>query len=222
MSKPKIGAVTIGQSPRPDLVEPLVKLRPDVEIIEVGALDGLTAAELPDAAEASYPLKTRLREGRLVTVPETFLKPLIQQAVEAAEGQGGLATVLLCAGTFAEVRGVSRPLIKPFDTAVAVLNSMGVTHLGVLSPMMTQERPIQARWTAANFDARVWTPPYAIDSKEFTGWLYRMMSNTRSLDAIVLDYVGHPANYKLVVQEILGIPVVDLGHLALSVTATMV
>ncbi|MCB0034757.1 MAG: AroM family protein, partial [Anaerolineales bacterium] len=177
MSKPKIGAVTIGQSPRPDLIEPLGQLRPDVEIIEVGALDGLTAADLPDAAEASYPLKTRLRDGHLVTVPEAFLKPLIQQAVEAAEAQQVLATVLLCAGTFAEVSGVSRPLVKPFDTAVAVLNSMGVTHIGVLAPMVTQERPIRARWTAAGFDARVWTPPYAIDSKEFTGWLYRMMSN---------------------------------------------
>lgn len=222
MSKPKIGAVTIGQSPRPDLVEPLVQLRPDVEIIEVGALDGLTAAELPNAADANYPLKTRLRDGSLVIVSEAFLKPLMQQAVETAEGQGVQATVLLCAGTFAEVKGVNRPLVKPFDTAVAVLNSMGVTDIGVLSPIITQERPIRARWTAAGFDARVWTPPYAIDSKEFTGWLYRMMSNTRSLDALVMDYVGHPADYKLVVQEILGIPVIDLGHLALSLIAKMI
>ena len=47
MSIKRIGALVIGQSPRPDLVAPLVQLLPDCEIRQAGALDGLTPEDLP-------------------------------------------------------------------------------------------------------------------------------------------------------------------------------
>ena len=44
MNNKQIGALLIGQSPRPDLVKPLAALLPDWEIIQAGALDGLATA----------------------------------------------------------------------------------------------------------------------------------------------------------------------------------
>ncbi|MDN5940637.1 MAG: AroM family protein [Nitrospira sp.] len=45
----KIGAVTIGQSPRDDIIPEIREiLGPEVEIVERGALDGLSLKEVND------------------------------------------------------------------------------------------------------------------------------------------------------------------------------
>ena len=101
----RIGALVIGQSPRPDLVDPLAAMLPQVTIVQRGALDGVAPADLPDPAGAEYPLTTRLRDGRLVTVPESFLLPRLQQQLEMLEADGIMLSILLCAGTFAGLGG---------------------------------------------------------------------------------------------------------------------
>ena len=74
MTEKVIGALTIGQSPRPDLVGPLNDRLPEgCQIIQAGALDGLTAASLPPIDDTTYPLTTRMRDGSLVMVEESFL-----------------------------------------------------------------------------------------------------------------------------------------------------
>jgi len=71
-----IGAITIGQSPRPDLLARLRShLQADgVTVVEMGALDALSVADLPGPAAGGYPLTTRLRDGSAVTVDEAFLE----------------------------------------------------------------------------------------------------------------------------------------------------
>lgn len=217
----KVGAVVIGQSPRPDLVAPFGRLRPEVEVVQVGALDGLTVGALPSVEGARYPLTTRMGDGTLVMVGEDFLVPLMQAAVERVEQINGVGvTVLLCAGTFAAVRGARRPLVKPFGTAVEVLKSMGVQNLGVFSPIVAQERPIRERWSAAGFDAQVWTPPCAPGENGFGTWWVGV--DTDRVEGIVLDYVGHPSDYKERVRAVVGRPVVDLGDLVWGIVAGMV
>ena len=46
----KIGLITIGQSPRVDVVPEMVQILGDVDIIECGALDNLTAEEIQKLA----------------------------------------------------------------------------------------------------------------------------------------------------------------------------
>ena len=61
MSRPRIAAVTIGQTPRPDLLEPLLaRAGTDIEVIEIGALDGLT----PGAAVRCFYEAYAKREGK--------------------------------------------------------------------------------------------------------------------------------------------------------------
>ena len=84
----RIGALTIGQSPRPDLVSPLVRLMPDCEIIQAGALDGLTPEELPDISEAAYPLVTQMQNGAVVMVDESYIAPKLQQAQNLLDAKG--------------------------------------------------------------------------------------------------------------------------------------
>jgi hypothetical protein len=210
--------LVIGQSPRPDLTEPLRTLLPaDVALRELGALDGLTLADLPDASAAAYPLGTRMRDGTAVTIPETFLIPLLQHKLAELEADGVLATVLLCAGSFALLRG-KRPLFKPFDIALATLQSLRLHRLAALTPFAGQIAPIQQRWQAAGFAAHVWARPISHDA-DFVGWLRGQIAQTAGIDCLLLDYVGHDPEERLWLQTAVSLPVLDLGHLTLSVAA---
>jgi len=61
-----IAAITIGQSPRDDVIAELVSLVPGVRWVQAGALDGLDIEQIralePDPGDR--PLVTRLRDGR--------------------------------------------------------------------------------------------------------------------------------------------------------------
>ena len=209
MSGPRIGAVTIGQAPRPDLVEPLLdRAAGTIEVLQVGALDGLTIDQLPAPAsrhgrggQPGYPLTTRLRDGTPVTLDEADLAPLVQQAVDRAEDAGTEVVLLLCAGGFLDVaaRGT---LIRPFDAAVARLHELGAGALAVVVPYPGQADPARRKWEAAGFRATVVVGHPA----DLT-----LPADTGTLDAVVLDYVGHPSRDVEALRERTELPVVDLG-----------
>ncbi|HJP90155.1 MAG TPA: AroM family protein [Candidatus Limnocylindrales bacterium] len=202
MSSPRVAAVTIGQTPRPDLLEPLVaRAGTDVEIIELGALDGLTADELPRRAQAAYPLTTRLRDGSRVTLDEADLAPLVQRAIDGADAVGAGVTLLLCAGGFADAtaRGT---LVRPFEAAVAKVMQLGARRVTVLVPFEAQADPTRRKWAAAGVDAApLIGDPATVDVR----WI-------ADCHAIVLDYVGHPGRAVNALRTRTRIPVIDLGE----------
>ncbi|MDJ0755737.1 MAG: AroM family protein [Ardenticatenaceae bacterium] len=214
MYQGKIGALVIGQSPRPDLVDPLRVAYPTAEIVEAGALDLLTEEVLPSVAEAAYPLITRMRSGRIVTVAQSFLEPHLQQALDRLEAAGVDASILLCAGTFADLKG-QKPLIKPFECALERFAALGLTRLGLIAPVPEQEKPIQERWRAAGFEPTVWTADLTRQNGRFQEILLAMI-HANQLEAIVLDYVGHPAEAVEALTQISPVPVWDLGRLAVE------
>ncbi|NIR94761.1 MAG: AroM family protein, partial [Gammaproteobacteria bacterium] len=83
------------------------------------------AASLPPVTKMNYPLSTRLRDGSLVLVEESFLTPRLQHTLDALETNGVTATLLLCAGTFSSLQG-TRLLYKPFTVGRALLHTLGM------------------------------------------------------------------------------------------------
>ncbi|MBC8504324.1 MAG: AroM family protein [Chloroflexi bacterium] len=213
-----IGALTIGQSPRPDLVEPLTKMFPDYEIIQAGALDGMEIDELPDTEGDAYPLVTRMRDSRLVMVAENFIEPLLQDALDRLESEGVAANLLMCAGTFANLQG-TQPLYKPFDIGQSVLRSMGIKSIGLIAPVPEQEAPIRQRWESAGWDAVVWTEDIRKQDQRFHQQLKGQILR-HNLECIVLDYFGHPVELVNDLQSSVEIPVFDLGYLAITTLAS--
>lgn len=203
---PAIAAVTIGQSPRPDLLEPLLaRLPAGVEVIEVGALDPVAASELARRRKREgwksdpYPLSTRLRDGTQVTLDESELSPLVQAAIHRGEGSSVAVTLLLCAGGFlaATARG---PLVRPFDAAVDWLRSTGARRIAVVVPFEDQAEPAQGKWLAAGFEPTL-----------LVGDPATLVSPATGVDAIVLDYVGHSSASVEALRSRASTPVVDLG-----------
>jgi protein AroM len=213
-----VGALTIGQSPRPDLVEPLWQYLPvDCQVREAGGLDGLSTSLIPPIAEGVYPLTTRLQDGSFVMVEESFLLPRLQQALEHLETRGVVASILLCAGTFAGLQG-NRPLFKPFTVGYNVLRALGIKAPGLITPVKEQVAPIRFRWQAAGFEPTVWTADLSRQDKQFRQQLAAQIEMNR-LECIVLDYVGHPALTVTQLQQNSTLPVIDLGQLAMTALA---
>lgn len=115
-AKIRIGAITIGQSPRTDITDDLRPLlAPNIQLQEYGALDPYSyeeAAQKFAPAPGDSVLVSRMRDGSQVTMSEQAVIPLVQECIYRAEQDGVQASVLLCTGKFPEFEH-NRPLITP-------------------------------------------------------------------------------------------------------------
>jgi protein AroM len=98
----RVGILTIGQSPRPDLEAVFRRHLPGVELIVRGALDELplSAIEALAAMGGDYPLFTILRDGTTREISLHRLKPLLDARVKQIAADGASVAALMCAGNF--------------------------------------------------------------------------------------------------------------------------
>ena len=88
----KIGAITVGQSPRVDVTVDVLPIWGEkAELIEAGALDHLTYEEImqltPEHPD-DHILVSRLRDGREVTFAEPRIVGYLQDCIDRLEAQG--------------------------------------------------------------------------------------------------------------------------------------
>ena len=80
----KIGAVTIGQSPRVDVTKDIMGIfGSSVELIQAGGLDGLTKEEIKAFApeKDDYVLVSRLTDGSSVTFADFYRSTIITDRI---------------------------------------------------------------------------------------------------------------------------------------------
>ena len=139
---PRVAFVTIGQSPRVDMLpEILAAVHGEVEAVEFGALDGLGPAEiarlLPPPGEAS--LATRLRDGSEVVIGKRATGARLQALFDELDRQRFDAITLLCTGYFEQL-GSRTLLIEAQRVVDAMVDafSLGCRRLGVMLPLARQ------------------------------------------------------------------------------------
>lgn len=139
----RIGIITIGQSPRVDVVPELAPLMglEETDILEMGALDGLS----PQEVEAYKPgpddfhLATRMQDGSEVIVAKEKILPRMARAVKKMSGRGVSLILLLCNGTFPRFE-TDCLIIEPNKLVNQVLAGLiDPSHrLGVMLPVAEQ------------------------------------------------------------------------------------
>lgn len=158
MPKPKLAALTVGQSPRDDVAAEIAAATGGaVEVTLRGALDGLSRAEIDRLTPVNDldTLFTRLPDGDGVTISK---KAVVEHGTRQLEDltRGGYdVTMVLCTGAFPSWVGRFRVVFPSAVLNAAVRGVLAEGRLGVFTPLPQQVAASTDRWRAAGYDARV-------------------------------------------------------------------
>lgn len=215
--KCKIGCITIGQSPRTDVVpelEPI--LGPNIEIIQAGALDGLTKEEIDQfqPEEGDYILVSKLRDGTPVKFAERCILPRLQGCIDKLEAEGAQTIAFLCTGDFPDVFRSKLPVLYPGTVLKHCIQPLLITgKLGVLTPDSAQKKQTEGKWKNHVREVAVASgSPYG-DPGEIARAAGELKD--RELDLIIMDCIGYNLDMRKTVREITGKPVM-LGRTMLA------
>lgn len=139
----RITFITIGQTPRTDLVPEIVAGLPSqVAVREVGALDGMEPDEIADLVPGpdDHALVTRLRDGSQAIIGKRWVTARLQEILDGIAPDAREVTVLLCTGDFSSLRGPELFLDAQHlvDHGVDAL-CQGARVVGMVVPLARQE-----------------------------------------------------------------------------------
>lgn len=197
----KIGMLTIGQTPRDDLIPGLMEiLGPGYEIVEAGALDDLSLEDVQgiDLDPDHYILVSRMRDGTEVKITKEFVVPRLQVGLDGLEDQGVRLTVVMCTGKFPPFRSKGI-VLTPSEVLKGVLKSaVKKGKLAVVYP--TAEQMPYAERDFGRDGVEVYADtvsPYEED--DVKGLLDRLVGEEP--DLVFLNCFGFPYSIKRQVQE---------------------
>lgn len=219
----RIGTVTIGQAPRVDVVPEIKAIIGDkVEIVEAGALDGLTKEEIAAFSPKSgdYVLVTRLADGSSVQVAEQYITPRIIEKIQTHFANGIPLVFLLCTGEFPsfEEGGI---LVRPekilFNTVSAVAKGK---RIGVLMPSADQLPQSSERWGKLSDNVKsVAASPYVNPGESVPAAAKQLKEWGAQIT--IMDCMGYTRAMQDVVREITGMPVILGRGIAARVVAEL-
>lgn len=207
----RIGAITVGQSPRKDVIAEMQPfLGTGVEIIQAGALDGLDYEDIQQwpIEPGDYVLVSSLRDGRGVKFAEKHILPRLQSCIDNLEGQCVQAIVFICTGTFPDIFHASVPLIYPQALLCRVIPELtGTKTIGVLIPEPDQIPQTRRKWAEAGLEAVV--VPYSPYDRTVGETLPDLDPfRDPAVDLIVMDCIGYTATMKEQIAKAVQKPVI--------------
>ncbi len=157
-----IGMITVGQSPRDDLVPFMTPLfGQPVRVLQGGGLDGLSSAEIAGfgPAPGEVGIVARLRDGSNTLLSHAKILPRVQAVVDRLQDEGAELLVIMCGADWSAIR--SKVLVvNPGKVFPAIVSALaGNRKLGVIKPSPGQleqakrqfaDRGVQAHVTAAS------------------------------------------------------------------------
>ena len=186
----KIGAITVGQSPRVDLIPEIQPILGDsVEII-------------PRPGENV--LVSRLTDGTSATFGESYILPRLQLCIDDLEQQGVSLILFLCTGEFPAEFHSNVPLIFPDHILKGLIPAIGVKNLSVIIPTKEQEAQMPGKWKDCCDSLHVTSvSPYGDPLAVFAA-AKEIPADT---DLILLDCIGYTIEMKERIQALTQKPV---------------
>lgn len=213
----RIGVITIGQSPRSDMVPELATHWGNADIVEQGALDGFTATEL---SQVTIPaddevLISRLRDGNSVVFGRSLIEDRLQASICAVENQNVDATLLVCTGKFPKFTH-RNPLFFASPLLVKGVSALANGTMGIISPLAEQCEDAVQKFAGYEV-VTAWANPYSASDIEIANATRTLVAQGATL--IVLDCMGYTERQRCSARTASrGVPVV----LARSLVARLV
>lgn len=207
----KIGAITVGQSPRTDLMPDMEKILMDsIEVIQMGGLDGLTKEEIakfkPEPGDNV--LVSRLRDGSSVTFGESYILPRMQNCIYELEKQGVSLIIFLCTGEFPDDFQSNVPVIFPNNIMIGTVPAvMPGCRLAVMTPAEEQTEQVTRKWTRAGASAVQIYPVSPYNGLQDVLNMAETIS-ADEIDMVVMDCIGYTVEMKEKVHEMVKKPVI--------------
>ncbi len=206
MKKKKAGFLTIGQSPRDDIIaeiQPL--LSPGIEIYQAGALDDLNSKEIfslrPD--QDDLPLITRLRDGKSVIIGRKKILPLLLNKINELKTKKIDLIVLLCTENFVELTSKGN-LILPFELIKKEVINLSPAKVIVFIPLKEQKDGVREKWLCLQDEVSIEVlNPYEKfnDLEKLASSLTYKMANL-----IIFDCFGYSISLSQRIAKRLGLP----------------
>lgn len=202
----RLGIVTIGQAPRSDIVPQMRRYLPaETQIVEAGALDGLSPGEIQACRPrpGEYVLTTRLTTGASVVISKERLMPHLRAAFQRVIEAGVDIVLLLCTGEFPEITGPVLVVRADHMLRHAVW-AFSPQRLGVLVPLPVQVEPARARWAEVS-------PEVVVAPANPYGDPQRIPEAGRALlalepELIVMDCIGFQEAHRQAVKTVTRVP----------------
>ncbi len=206
-----IGVITIGQSPRPDLVLPMRKIWGEgLAVRERGALDSLSRRDIAalEPGDDDETLVTRLRDGAEVVIGHRETAALVAEAVSDLSSDGCDPVLVLCTGSFTLPSPGVRILFprRILHGLVRGLHCRG--SLGVMVPHPSQEETVGRLWKEEGLEViTAAVSPYGLarDRGDLLGAAEELRAT--GADMIVMDCMGYSASMREAVRRTAGVPV---------------
>lgn len=219
-----VGTLTIGQSPRTDIIPELTPYLPhDTRYLHVGALDGLTRAGV--SAYSPQPgdsiLVTRMGDGEEVNVGEQAIRGRMKSAVQSLESGGAQIILLLCTGVFENLPSKVL-MIRPGRLLTRVVSAfMTGAKLGVIVPVAEQIEEAVHKWQPTGLHLLVEaSSPYTGGPDQWRAAAHKL--KLAGADLVVLDCLGFGKAARAVVREETGRPVLLPRTLMARVAAELI
>jgi protein AroM len=220
----RVGLITVGQAPRSDVVPDMAAmLGADVDILEAGALDGLSRERIATLAPEGDDeiLVTRLADATSVFVGKSHVIPLVEARIAALEDRGAELNVLLCTGAFPKLRA-RKPMLEPQQLLLGLLRAMTFPgKLGVLTPSERHVPQTAERWRKSGFDPVV--APLSPYEEEDAAAVRRASETLRAGGAgiVVMDCIGFKRKTRDEVAHLTGAPTLVANLLVARVAAEL-
>ena len=204
MKKSSIGFVTIGQSPRTDVVPEIMKILGEHEIsyVEAGALDDLSREDIerdlrPEPGDIIY--VTRLRDGGEVKISKKKLLPLLEKKIRELEKKSDIIAIL-CSGEFPDFESI-KPVIYPDKILKGIASSIGYKgRTAILIPAEEQIDYAREKWSTY-FKDLVIIPvsPYTSSLKDFEEIRERI--RRENIGFVIMDCIGYTDAQRNIIRE---------------------
>jgi protein AroM len=210
MTLKRVGMITIGQAPRIDIVPEMREvIGPEIEIMEAGALDGLTLEEVKRfyPRRGDYILCTRMSDGTEVVVAKRFILPRVQQCIDLLTERGAEILVFICTGHFPPFS--SKRLFveaqKILDHFILALHGEN-ERMGLLIPLSGQIEQARRKYRRLKGEMIIRSAsPYASED-EVTQTAKELKKADPHL--IVMHCMGYTQDMKKKVMEVTGKPTI--------------
>ena len=204
----KIGFITIGQSPRTDVIKDIRGiLGGEIEIVECGVLDDVTSDEIKKMGEEGDNIYvTRLRDGTPVKISVEMALVGVYECVKKLDEECHII-VILCTGDFPNIN--SRRIIIESSKLLKNMVYSIVTKgkIGVVIPSEKQVDMAIEKWRRSGIEPliEVVSPYEEIDENKILEISKRFRE--AHVNLIILDCIGYSYSLKRKISSVTNLPV---------------